>query len=55
MKIRNPNIEIRNKSEGMARRQNRTLPREAIRFLTFKILFPFVSDFEFRISNFPPP
>ncbi len=55
MKIRNPNIEIRNKSEGMERWKNGTLPRGKICFLNFKTLPPFVSDFGFRISDFPQP
>ena len=45
MKIRNPNIEIRNKSEGMERWENGPLPRGVICFLNFKTLPPFVSDF----------
>ncbi len=53
MKIRNPNIEIRNKSEGVEGLKKAAMPPGMTSFLKFKTLFPFVSDFGFRISDFP--
>jgi hypothetical protein len=52
--IRNPNVEIRNKSEGGKKYEleNNTKPL-AFHLFSLFLYFPFVSDFDIRISDFP--
>lgn len=52
VKIRNPNLEIRNKPPKCRNGRNRNAASHLVSFFTIAVVFEFVSTFVFRITSF---